>query len=160
MFLRSLSLLSRSAAVASSRSMATHPLVGLLGKLNHVAIATPDLEKASNFYRNLGATVSKPVPQEKHGVYTVFVDLPNSKIELLSEYGTKSPIKAFLEKNKNGGIHHVCIEVSDIEKAIKTVKGLKIRTLSESSKIGAHGKPVIFLHPKDCCGVLIELEQE
>uniref|UniRef100_A0A1I7ZHS0 Methylmalonyl-CoA epimerase, mitochondrial n=1 Tax=Steinernema glaseri TaxID=37863 RepID=A0A1I7ZHS0_9BILA len=143
-----------------SRSMATNPLVGLLGKLNHVAIATPDLEKSAQFYRNLGAKVSAPTPQPEHGVYTVFVELPNSKIELLSELGETSPIKAFLKKNSNGGIHHICIEVSNIDKAIETVKGLKIRALSESSKIGAHGKPVIFLHPKDCGGVLIELEQE
>ncbi|KAK0425488.1 hypothetical protein QR680_009233 [Steinernema hermaphroditum] len=144
------------------RAMATtsNPLVGLLGRLNHVAMATRDIEKATQFYRNLGARVSEPVPQEEHGVYTVFIELPNSKIELLGEYGPRSPIKAFLDKNKNGGIHHICIEVRNIDEAIKTVKDLKIRALSETSKIGAHGKPVIFLHPKDCGGVLIELEQE
>ncbi|KAK0425489.1 hypothetical protein QR680_009233 [Steinernema hermaphroditum] len=120
----------------------SNPLVGLLGRLNHVAMATRDIEKATQFYRNLGARVSEPVPQEEHGVYTVFIELPNSKIELLGEYGPRSPIKAFLDKNKNGGIHHICIEVRNIDEAIKTVKDLKIRALSETSKIGAHGKPM------------------
>lgn len=154
--------------------MSTTALSGLLGRLNHVAIACPNLEKASQFYKNLGAEVSDPVvsllcsclslislfqPQKEHGVYTVFVNLGNSKIELLHPYGEKSPIANFLEKNKAGGIHHVCIEVRNIDEAIKTVKGLGIRTLGDNWKIGAHGKPVIFLHPKDCLGVLTELEQ-
>jgi len=143
----------------SSRTMSTTALSGLLGRLNHVAIACPNLEKASQFYKNLGAEVSDPVPQKEHGVYTVFVNLGNSKIELLHPYGEKSPIANFLEKNKAGGIHHVCIEVRNIDEAIKTVKGLGIRTLGDNWKIGAHGKPVIFLHPKDCLGVLTELEQ-
>ncbi|PAV67700.1 hypothetical protein WR25_04219 [Diploscapter pachys] len=143
-----------------SRTMSSHPLAGMLGKLNHVAIATPDLEKSSQFYKNLGAKVSDPVPQPEHGVYTVFVELPNSKIELLLPYGDKSPIQAFLTKNKDGGMHHICIEVKDIHKAMKEVKAKGVRTLGEKPKIGAHGKDVIFLHPKDCGGVLIELEQE
>ncbi|CAD6190943.1 unnamed protein product [Caenorhabditis auriculariae] len=146
--------------VVSSRTMASHPLSDLLGRLNHVAIATPDLEKASTFYKNLGAKVSEAVPQPEHGVYTVFVELPNSKIELLHPYGDKSPIQAFLNKNKDGGMHHICIEVKCIKKAMETVKSKKIRTLTEKPKIGAHGKDVVFLHPKDCGGVLIELEQE
>uniref|UniRef100_A0A7E4UQK3 Methylmalonyl-CoA epimerase, mitochondrial n=1 Tax=Panagrellus redivivus TaxID=6233 RepID=A0A7E4UQK3_PANRE len=143
----------------SSRSMATSALAPILGRLNHVAIACPDLEKASGFYKNLGADVSAAVPQPEHGVYTVFVNLGNAKIELLHPYGDKSPIEGFLAKNKAGGIHHVCIEVADIEKAIAKVKELGIRTLGDKAKIGAHGKPVIFLHPKDCLGVLTELEQ-
>ncbi|CAI5439361.1 unnamed protein product [Caenorhabditis angaria] len=142
------------------RQMSTHPLAGLLGRLNHVAIATPDLKKTSDFYRNLGAKVSEPVPQPEHGVYTVFVELPNSKIELLHPFGEKSPIQAFLNKNSAGGMHHICIEVRDIHEAVTAVKSKGIRTLGEKPKIGAHGKDVIFLHPKDCGGVLIELEQE
>ncbi|CAB3408336.1 unnamed protein product [Caenorhabditis bovis] len=140
--------------------MSSHPLAGMLGRLNHVAIATPDLKKSSEFYKNLGAKVSEAVPQPEHGVYTVFVELPNSKIELLHPYGDKSPIQAFLNKNKDGGMHHICIEVRDIHEAIKAIKANKIRTLGEKPKIGAHGKDVIFLHPKDCGGVLIEIEQE
>ncbi|CAI4230263.1 unnamed protein product [Auanema sp. JU1783] len=139
--------------------MATSPLVGLLGKLNHVAIATPDLKKSSDFYKKLGATVSEAVPQPEHGVYTVFVQLENSKIELLHPFGEKSPIQAFLNKNKDGGMHHICIEVTDIHQAVEHVKSIGIRTLGEKPKIGAHGKPVMFLHPKDCGGVLMELEQ-
>ncbi|MFH4977545.1 hypothetical protein AB6A40_004254 [Gnathostoma spinigerum] len=144
----------------SNRGFATHPLAGLLGKLNHVAIATPDIEKSAEFYKNLGAKVSEKVPQPEHGVYTVFVELPNAKIELLHPYGDKSPIQAFLSKNKLGGMHHVCIEVSDINKAMKEANKLGVRTLSDKPRIGAHGKPVVFLHPKDCGGVLTELEQE
>ncbi|KHJ94771.1 methylmalonyl-CoA epimerase [Oesophagostomum dentatum] len=138
----------------SARAFASHPLTDLLGRLNHVAIATPDLKKASEFYKNLGAK-----PQKEHGVYTVFVELPNAKLELLHPYGDKSPIQGFLDKNKGGGMHHICIEVSNIAKAMQTVKSKGIRTLGEKPKIGAHGKDVIFLHPKDCGGVLIELEQ-
>nr|CDJ91937.1 Glyoxalase bleomycin resistance protein dioxygenase domain containing protein [Haemonchus contortus] len=142
-----------------ARSLASHPLADLLGRLNHVAIATPDLKKAAQFYKNLGAKVSEAVAQPEHGVYTVFVELPNSKLELLHPHGDKSPIQGFLDKNKGGGMHHICIEVSNITKAIETVKSKGIRTLGEKPKIGAHGKDVIFLHPKDCGGVLIELEQ-
>ncbi|KAK2153333.1 hypothetical protein LSH36_300g02019 [Paralvinella palmiformis] len=132
-----------------------------LGKFNHVAIAVPNLEKATSFYRDvLGAKVSDTHPQPEHGVYTVFVELGNSKIELLHPLGEKSPIVNFLEKNKNGGMHHICLEVSNIHEAIKEVKANNIRTLGNEPKIGAHGKLVMFLHPKDCNGTLIELEEE
>jgi len=137
-----------------------HLATGLLGRLNHVAIAVPNMTKASDFYKNLGASVSEPMPQPEHGVYTVFVDLGNTKIELLHPYGDKSPIANFLAKNKDGGIHHVCIEVDKIDDAIAKAKSLGIRTLGDTWKIGAHGKPVMFLHPKDCNGVLTELEQK
>uniref|UniRef100_A0A8C8RP87 Methylmalonyl-CoA epimerase, mitochondrial n=1 Tax=Pelusios castaneus TaxID=367368 RepID=A0A8C8RP87_9SAUR len=131
-----------------------------LGRLNHIAIAVPDLEKAQSFYKNvLGAQVSETVPLPEHGVYTIFVELGNTKLELLYPLGEKSPIAGFLQKNKAGGMHHVCIEVDDIKAAMAELKRKKIRILSEEPKIGAHGKPVIFLHPKDCDGVLIELEQ-
>ncbi|XP_074863220.1 methylmalonyl-CoA epimerase, mitochondrial isoform X2 [Carettochelys insculpta] len=131
-----------------------------LGRLNHVAIAVPDLDKAQSFYKNvLGAQVSKTVPVPEHGVYTVFVELGNTKLELLHPLGEKSPIAAFLQKNKAGGMHHICIEVDDIKAAMAELKEKEIRILSEEPKIGAHGKPVIFLHPKDCDGVLVELEQ-
>ncbi|CAG8789096.1 15745_t:CDS:2, partial [Gigaspora rosea] len=120
-----------------------------LGRLNHVAIAVPDLKKASEFYKNI----------LEHGVYTVFVNLDDTKIELLHPYGDKSPIQNFLDKNKNGGIHHVCIEVDDVKTAIKDITSKGIRVLDPEPKIGAHGNPVVFLHPKDCCGVLVELEE-
>lgn len=129
-------------------------------KLNHVAIATPNLENSCRFYREiLGADVSEPEPQKEHGVYTVFVKLGDTKIELLHPLDENSPIKGFLEKNKMGGMHHICLEVSDIQKAMEDCRAQKIRLLSEEAKIGAHNKPVVFLHPKDCSGVLIELEQ-
>ena len=132
-----------------------------IGKLNHVAIAVPDLEKASALYRDvLGAKVSDAQPQADHGVYTVFVELGDTKIELLHPMGEKSPIAGFLEKNKSGGMHHICIEVSDIHEAIKEMKANNIRTLGKEPRIGAHGKLVMFLHPKDCNGTLLELEQE
>ncbi|XP_064426093.1 methylmalonyl-CoA epimerase, mitochondrial isoform X1 [Mirounga angustirostris] len=131
-----------------------------LGRLNHVAIAVPDLEKAAAFYKNvLGAQVSETVPIPEHGVSVVFVNLGNTKMELLHPLGNDSPIAAFLQKNKAGGMHHICIEVDDINAAVMDLKEKKIRSLSEEAKIGAHGKPVIFLHPKDCGGVLVELEQ-
>ncbi|KAF6035178.1 MCEE [Bugula neritina] len=131
-----------------------------IGRLNHVALAVPDIEQAAALYRDvLGAKVSDVVALPEHGVYTVFVELDNTKIELLLPYGDKSPIQSFLDKNKSGGLHHVCLEVNDIEAAILDVKSKGIRTLTETSRIGAHGKPVIFLHPKDCNGVLTELEQ-
>ncbi|RIA97110.1 Glyoxalase/Bleomycin resistance protein/Dihydroxybiphenyl dioxygenase [Glomus cerebriforme] len=137
-----------------------HPL-WKLGHLNHVAIAVPNLDNAVNFYKNiLGVEqVSEAVPQPEHGVYTVFVNLGNTKIELLHPYGEKSPIHNFLEKNKNGGIHHICIEVNNVSKAVKDLLGKGIRPLDPEPKIGAHGNPVVFLHPKDCGGVLVELEQ-
>ncbi|XP_074151071.1 methylmalonyl-CoA epimerase, mitochondrial [Sminthopsis crassicaudata] len=131
-----------------------------LGRLNHVAIAVPDLNMAKSFYKNmLGAQVSEVVPVPEHGVSVVFVELGNTKLELLHPLGNQSPIEGFLKKNKTGGMHHICIEVDDIEAAVTDLKEKKIRILSEEAKIGAHGKPVIFLHPKDCGGVLVELEQ-
>ncbi|XP_010968479.1 methylmalonyl-CoA epimerase, mitochondrial [Camelus ferus] len=131
-----------------------------LGHLNHVAVAVPDLEKAKVLYKDvLGAQVSEAVPLPEHGVSVVFVNLGNTKIELLHPLGSDSPVAGFLQKNKAGGMHHVCIEVDDINAAMADLKAKKIRILSEEAKIGAHGKPVIFLHPKDCGGVLVELEQ-
>ncbi|KAL1774445.1 methylmalonyl-CoA epimerase, mitochondrial [Sigmodon hispidus] len=146
-----------------SKSQSLHQASGPvwnLGQLNHVAIAVPDLEQASSFYRDvLGAQVSEAVPLPEHGVSVVFVNLGNTKIELLHPLGSDSPITGFLQKNKAGGMHHVCIEVDDINAAVMDLKKKKIRSLSDEAKIGAHGKPVLFLHPKDCGGVLIELEQ-
>ncbi|XP_010598466.1 methylmalonyl-CoA epimerase, mitochondrial [Loxodonta africana] len=131
-----------------------------LGRLNHVAIAVPDLAKASAFYKNvLGAQVSEAVPLPEHRVSVVFVNLGNTKMELLHPLGSDSPIAGFLQKNKAGGMHHICIEVDNINIAMADLKKKKIRTITEEAKIGAHGKPVIFLHPKDCGGVLVELEQ-
>ncbi|CAO3660747.1 unnamed protein product [Umbelopsis vinacea] len=131
-----------------------------LGHLNHVAIAVPDLEKSTLFYKNImGGQVSEVQELPEHGVYTVFVNLGNTKIELLHPLGEKSPIAKFLEKNKDGGIHHICIEVDDVYAAIKDLKAKNIRALNPEPKIGAHNKPVVFLHPKDCGGVLVELEQ-
>ncbi|KAJ1951083.1 methylmalonyl-CoA epimerase [Linderina pennispora] len=132
-----------------------------LGHLNHVAIAVPDMEQATSFWRNImqANKVSDSVAQPDHGVYTVFVELGNTKIELLHPYGDKSPIAGFLAKNKNGGIHHICINVDNIKEALKTLKEKGVRPLSEEPKIGAHNLPVVFLHPKDCGGVLVELEE-
>ncbi|KAG9489464.1 hypothetical protein GDO78_005435 [Eleutherodactylus coqui] len=131
-----------------------------LGRLNHVAIAVPDLEKAKSLYQNvLGAKVSETIPLPDHGVYTIFVELGNTKLELLHPLGQNSPISGFLQKNKAGGMHHICIEVDDIKKAMSDLKQKNIRLLSEEPKTGAHGKPVVFLHPKDCDGVLVELEE-
>lgn len=131
-----------------------------LGKLNHVAIACHNLEQATALYRDvLGAKCSAPQKLPDHGVYTVFVELGNTKLELLSAIDEKSPIAGFLAKNRAGGMHHICIEVDNLDEAIKTVRAKKIRTITNNSQIGAHGKPVIFLHPKDCNGVLVELEQ-
>ncbi len=132
-----------------------------IGRLNHVAIAVNDLEAATNLYRNiLGADVSAPVPQPDHGVTTVFITLPNAKIELLKPLGDSSPINKFLERNPDGGIHHLCYEVEDINTARSALKEQGMRVLGDGDpKIGAHGKPVLFLHPKDFCGTLIEIEQ-
>ncbi|MGD0191987.1 MAG: methylmalonyl-CoA epimerase [Rhizomicrobium sp.] len=133
----------------------------MIGRLNHVAIATKNIEAAANVYRQtLGAKVSDPVPQPDHGVTTVFVELPNTKIELLEPLGENSPIAKFLEKNPSGGMHHVCYEVDDIYAARDRMRaeGATITGTGEP-RIGAHGKPVIFLHPKDFVGTLIELEQ-
>jgi methylmalonyl-CoA/ethylmalonyl-CoA epimerase len=133
----------------------------MIGRLNHVAIATKDVRKASAIYRNtLGAKVSEPVPLPEHGVTTVFVELPNTKIELLEPLGKNSPIAKFLEKNPSGGMHHVCYEVDDIIAARDRMKEMGATiTGSGEPRIGAHGKPVLFLHPKDFAGTLIELEQ-
>ncbi|MDY0885130.1 methylmalonyl-CoA epimerase [Dongia soli] len=133
----------------------------MIGRLNHVAIAVPDLSAATALYRDtLGATVSDPVPQPEHGVTVVFVELPNTKIELLHPLGENSPIAAFLERNSSGGIHHVCYEVDDIIAARDRLKEQGARVLGDGEpKIGAHDKPVLFLHPKDFVGTLIELEQ-
>lgn len=133
----------------------------MLGRLNHVAIAVPDLEAASKLYRDtLGATVSAPQAEPDHGVTVVFVELPNTKIELLEPLGDASPIQAFLDKNSSGGMHHVCYEVDDILEARDRLQKGGARVLgSGEPKIGAHGKPVLFLHPKDFTGTLIELEQ-
>ncbi|RUS73479.1 hypothetical protein EGW08_018759 [Elysia chlorotica] len=131
-----------------------------LGKINHIALVTPNLEKSTALYRDvLGANVSGQQPLPDHGVTVVFVELGDTKIELLHPLGEKSPISSFMEKNKSGGMHHICIEVDDIESAMKDLKAQKIRLLSDKAKIGAHGKPVVFLHPKDCDGVLVELEE-
>lgn len=133
----------------------------MIGRLNHVAIAVPDLAAASATYRDtLGATVSAPVDLHEHGVTTVFVDLGNTKIELLAELGPASPIARFLERNPGGGVHHVCYEVEDLEAARVRLEARGARVLGDGRpKIGAHGKPVLFLHPKDFCGTLVELEQ-
>src|SRR5262245_4138579 len=133
----------------------------MIGRLNHVAIAVRDIAKAANVYRRtLGAKVSDPVPQPEHGVTTVFTTLPNTKIELLEPLGEASPIAKFLERNPDGGIHHVCYEVDDIGAARDKLKAQGARVLGDGeAKIGAHGKPVLFLHPKDFCGTLVEIEQ-
>ena len=133
----------------------------MIGRLNHVAIAVPDLAAASATYRDvLGAKVSAPVDLPEHGVTTVFVDLPNTKVELLGVLGTDSPIAGFLERNPGGGVHHVCYEVEDLETACLHLESGGARVLGGGRpKIGAHGKPVVFLHPKDFCGTLVELEQ-
>jgi len=133
----------------------------MIGRLNHVAIATSDLEGAVAVYRDmLGAKVSSPVPQPDHGVVTVFVELPGTKIELLTPLGENSPIANFLVRNPGGGVHHLCFEVDDILAARDRLlaKGARLAGGAEP-KIGAHGKPVLFLHPKDFVGTLIELEQ-
>lgn len=133
----------------------------MIGRLNHVAIAVPDLAAAANQYRNmLGAKVSAPQPEPAHGVTVVFVELPNTKVELLEPLGENSPIAAFLTKNTSGGIHHMCFEVDDILSARDSLKASGARVLGDGNpKTGAHGKPVLFLHPKDFNGTLIELEQ-
>lgn len=133
----------------------------MIGRLNHVAIAVRDIAKASAVYRDtLGADVTDKVAQPDHGVFTVFINLPNTKIELLEPMSETSPIAKFLEKNPDGGIHHVCFEVDDIIAARDKLKAQGARVLGDGEpKIGAHGKPVLFLHPKDFCGTLVELEQ-
>jgi methylmalonyl-CoA/ethylmalonyl-CoA epimerase len=132
-----------------------------IGRLNHVAIAVKDIAKAAGVYRDtLGAEISAAVAQPEHGVTTVFVLLPNTKIELLEPLGDGSPIAKFLERSPDGGIHHLCYEVDDIRSARDRLKAQGVRVLGDGEpKIGAHGKPVLFLHPKDLCGTLIEIEQ-
>ena len=134
----------------------------MITRFNHVAIVVPNLIEASKRYRELlGAEVSEVTDYKEHGVSVVFVDLGNTKIELMHPYGPKSPIQNFLKKNIDGAIHHICIEVKDIFKACENLKENNIRVLGDGSpKIGAHNKPVVFLHPKDFYGTLIELEQE
>jgi methylmalonyl-CoA/ethylmalonyl-CoA epimerase len=133
----------------------------MIGRLNHVAIAVPDLAAATAVYRDtLGAHVSDAVEQPEHGVTTVFIELPNTKIELLGVLGEDSPIAGFLERNPDGGIHHLCYEVPDIRAARDRLVAQGARVLGPGEpKIGAHGKPVLFLHPKDFCGTLVELEE-
>jgi len=133
----------------------------MIGRLNHVAIAVPDLAAATALYRDvLGAKVSAPLDQPAHGVTVVFVTLDNSKVELLHPLGDGSPIKAFLERNAAGGVHHICYEVPDIIAARDKLKAAGARILGDGEpKIGAHDKPVLFLHPKDFNGTLVELEQ-
>ena len=133
----------------------------MIGRLNHIAIAVKNLDAATALYRDtLGAKVSAPLPQPDHGVTVVFIELPNTKVELLEPLGANSPIAKFLEKNPDGGMHHVCYEVDDILAARDRLKADGARVLGDGEpKIGAHGKPVLFLHPKDFCGTLVELEQ-
>jgi methylmalonyl-CoA/ethylmalonyl-CoA epimerase len=133
----------------------------MIGRFNHVAIAVPELAAATATYRDtLGAQVSAPLAQPEHGVTVVFVTLPNTKVELLEPLGPGSPIAKFLERNPAGGVHHLCFEVDDIIAARDRLKSAGARVLGDGEpKLGAHGKPVIFLHPKDFCGTLVELEQ-
>lgn len=133
----------------------------MIGRLNHVAIAVKDIQSAAKTYREtLGAQVSEAVPQPDHGVTTIFINLPNTKIELLEPLGANSPIAKFLERNPDGGVHHICYEVADIKTARDQMKAQGARVLGDGEpKIGAHGKPVLFLHPKDFFGTLVELEQ-
>ena len=133
----------------------------MIGRLNHVAIVVPDLEEAAALYREtLGATVSDPQPLPEHGVTTVFVELENARIELLHPLGEDSPVENFLARNPSGGVHHVCYEVQDIIAARDQLERRGARVLGNGEpKEGAHGKPVLFLHPKDFCGTLIELEE-
>jgi methylmalonyl-CoA/ethylmalonyl-CoA epimerase len=133
----------------------------MIGRLNHVAIAVRDIAKAAALYRDtLGAEVSAAVPQPDHGVTTVFITLPNTKIELLEPLGEGSPIAKFLERNPDGGIHHLCYEVDNIRAARDRLQAHGARVLGDGEpRTGAHGKPVLFLHPKDFCGTLIEIKQ-
>jgi len=133
----------------------------MIGKLNHIAIAVPNIKEAADQYKNIfGAKVSEEVEQPDHGVTTVFIDLGNTKIELLEVLGENSPIQKFIDKNPKGGMHHICLEVENINDAIEKLNTHEVSiTGTGKSKIGAHGKPVVFLHPKDCNGTLIELEE-
>ncbi|CAG0910449.1 unnamed protein product [Cyprideis torosa] len=133
----------------------------MIGNLNHIAIAVPDLKAATALYRDtLGATVSAPQPLPEHGVTVVFIELPNTKVELLEPLGEASPIAKYLESNPSGGMHHICYEVEDILASRDILKAAGARVLGDGEpKTGAHGKPVLFLHPKDFNGTLVELEQ-
>jgi methylmalonyl-CoA/ethylmalonyl-CoA epimerase len=133
----------------------------MIGRLNHVAIAVRDIAKAAALYRDtLGAEVSAAVALPEHGVTTVFITLPNTKIELLEPFGMDSPIAKFLERNPDGGIHHVCYEVDDIRAVRDALRQAGARVLGDGEpKVGSHGKPILFLHPKDFFGTLVELEQ-
>ncbi|MCR9260704.1 MAG: methylmalonyl-CoA epimerase [Pseudomonadaceae bacterium] len=133
----------------------------MIGRLNHVAIVVPDLAAAAQMYKtSLGAKVTAPEPLPDHGVTTVFVELPNTKIELLHPLGEDSPVQKFLDNNPSGGMHHVCYEVEDIHAAIAHLVDEGARVLGDGQpKTGAHGLPVVFLHPKDFCGTLVELEE-
>eukprot|EP00455_Lapot_gusevi_P014727 TRINITY_DN1739_c0_g5_i1.p2 TRINITY_DN1739_c0_g5~~TRINITY_DN1739_c0_g5_i1.p2 ORF type:complete len:165 (-),score=67.38 TRINITY_DN1739_c0_g5_i1:127-621(-) len=160
MFSRSLNFLRSASRVTARRNLSTPSDLLKVGRLNHVAIAVPDLPAATSLYRDvLGANVSAPDNLPEHGVTVVFVNLPNTKIELLHPLGEKSPIRNFLQKNPSGGIHHICLEVDDVKAAVKVLTANGKRVLDPEPKIGAHGNPVVFLHPKDMNGVLVELEQ-
>ena len=133
----------------------------MIGRLNHLAIVVPDLAAAAaNYSETLGATVTDPIELPDHGVTTIFVELPNTKIELLHPLGENSPVAKYLEKNPDGGMHHVCYEVEEIFAARDKLVANGARILGDGEpRIGAHGKPVLFLHPKDFCGTLVEIEQ-
>ena len=134
----------------------------MLKRLNHIAIVVPDIKEAGNIYREkFNAVVSKPKSYPEHGVTVVFVELDNTKIELMEAYGDNSPIKRFLDKNPYGGMHHICVEVSDIDKSLEELNKKKVTILGTGKPVkGSHNKKIIFLHPKEFCGTLIELEEE
>jgi len=158
--LTSITLPSSSQTAFSTTTTHHSPADWKLGRLNHLAIVVPDMAQSVAMYRDmLGAQVSEPEDLPEHGVTVVFINLGNTKLELLHPLSPDSPVANFLTKNKAGGLHHVCIEVDNIEKAMEDLKAKKVRLLSSEPKIGAHGNPVVFLHPKDCNGVLTELEE-
>lgn len=130
-----------------------------IGRLNHVAVAVKNCDRAAKLWRALGLEVNKVDRLPEHGVKVAFVELENSKVELLEPIGKNSPINGFLDRSPVGGIHHICVEVDNVREMMKKVQTHGIRVLSDEPKIGAHGKPVVFLHPKDCNGVLLELEE-
>jgi methylmalonyl-CoA/ethylmalonyl-CoA epimerase len=134
----------------------------MLKRLNHIAIVVPDINKAKEIYQQkFDAVVSDPKNYPEHGVTVVFVKLENTKIELMEPYGENSPIKKFLEKNPDGGMHHICLEVSDINKSLKDLNDKKVTILGTGKPVqGSHNKQILFLHPKEFCGTLIELEEE